>query len=198
MLDMVSRKWIATLCSAEETSTQVENCFLAALADEGLLDQVDQRATTALREALMSGDREQIETVINDGQLPMLLAVSDNGPQMRSHSTREFLAGVHIAQHFGRPHTPTDQAWIETLFGHVKGEWPHLEKITDPGDLEAELERVRTEYNAVRLHAAIGYVTPDDEHEGRGDAIRKRRRDGLEMARQQRIDYRRSQAGEQP
>ncbi len=73
----------------------------------------------------------------------MLLAVSDNGPQMRSHSTREFLAGVHIAQHFGRPHTPTDQAWIEALFGHVKGEWPHLEKITDPGDLDAELTRVR-------------------------------------------------------
>ena len=68
-------------------------------------------------------------------------------------------------------HTLQDQAWIETLFGHVKGEWPHLEKITDPGELEAELELVRAEYNAVRLHAGIGYVTPADEHEGRGDAI---------------------------
>ncbi|MBV9315534.1 MAG: DDE-type integrase/transposase/recombinase, partial [Pseudonocardia sp.] len=58
-----------------------------------------------------------------------LWAISDNGPQMRSHTTREFLAGVAIAQQFGRPHTPEDQAWIETLFGHVTGEWPHLEKI---------------------------------------------------------------------
>ena len=198
VLDMVSRKWIATLVSAEETSTQVETCFLTALQDEGLLELADQRTTAALREALLSGDREQIETVIDDGELPMLLAVSDNGPQMRSHTTREFLAGVHIAQHFGRPHTPTDQAWIETLFGHVKGEWPHLEKITDPGDLEAELERVRTEYNTVRLHASIGYVTPDDEHEGRGEAIRKHRRDGLDRARQQRIDYRRNQTENQP
>ncbi len=24
---------------------------------------------------------------------------------------------------------------IETLFGHVKGEWPHLEKIRDPGEV---------------------------------------------------------------
>jgi len=48
------------------------------------------------------------------------------------------------------------------------------------------------EYSAVRLHAAIGYVAPDDEHEGRG-AIRQERRDGLEQARQNRIDYRRAQ-----
>jgi putative transposase len=53
-----------------------------------------------------------------------LLAVSDNGPQMTSESTREFLALCSIVQHFGRPHTATDQAPIESFFGHVKGEWP--------------------------------------------------------------------------
>ena len=196
VLDMVSRKWIATLVSAEETSTQVEVCFLAALESEGLLEVIDERDTEQLRQALLSGQPEAIEQAVGEGQVPLLLAVSDNGPQMRSHSTREFLAGVHIAQHFGRPHTPTDQAWIETLFGHVKGEWPHLEKIVDPGELEAELDRVRIQYNGIRLHASIGYVTPDDEHEGRGDAIRKARRDGLEQARQERLDHHRRSRGQ--
>jgi hypothetical protein len=195
---MVSRKWLATVCSAEETSTQVEVAFLAALEAEGLLDQVDARDTEQLRAALLSGQADQLTGVVEGGQVPLLLAVSDNGPQMRSHSTREFLAGVHIAQHFGHPHTPTDQAWIETLFGHVKGEWPHLEKITDPGVLDAELDRVQTDYNTIRLHASIGYVTPEDEHEGRGDAIRQHRCDGLERARQARLDYRRGTTGEQP
>lgn len=51
---------------------------------------------------------------------------------------------------------------------------------------------MRAEYNGVRLHAAIGYVTPGDEHEGRGDAIRQQRRDGLAAARLARIDYRRN------
>ena len=198
VLDMVSRKWVATVCSPEETSTQVETCFLAALEAEGLLETAEARETEGLRQALLSGEREELEAVIDKGQLPMLLAVSDNGPQMRSHTTREFLAGVHIAQHFGRPHTPTDQAWIETLFGHVKTEWPHLEKITDPGDLEAELDRVRAEYNTLRLHASIGYVTPAEEHDGHGDAIRARRRHGLDRARQARLDYRRGATGEQP
>ena len=35
--DLVSRKWIADIVSAEETSTQVENLFTDALAVEGLL-----------------------------------------------------------------------------------------------------------------------------------------------------------------
>ena len=40
-----------------------------------------------------------------------------------------------------------DQAWIESLFAHVKADWPHLDRIDDPGVLRAELERVRHEYN---------------------------------------------------
>ena len=42
--DLVSRKWIADIVSAEETSTQVEIVFSDALAVEGLLDLVEARA----------------------------------------------------------------------------------------------------------------------------------------------------------
>lgn len=54
---------------------------------------------------------------------------------MTSHATREFFAALAIAQRLGRPATPTDQAWIESLFGHVKTENPHLEQIGDPAAL---------------------------------------------------------------
>lgn len=43
----------------------------------------------------------------------------------------------------------------------------------------------------MRLHESIGYVTPDDEHHGRGDAIRKARREGLTTACTTRIATRR-------
>ncbi len=69
-----------------------------------------------------------------------------------------------IAQHFGRPGTPTDQAWIESLFGHLKVEQPHLLAIDDPAVLRAELGVQQIHYNTVRLHQGVGYVTPDDEH----------------------------------
>jgi putative transposase len=44
----------------------------------------------------------------------------------------------------------------------------------------------------VRLHAAIGYVTPADEHAGRGEQIRRARRNGLRRARAARIAYHRA------
>jgi transposase InsO family protein len=111
---------------------------------------------------------------------------------MIAANTRKFMALVAIAQHFGRPSTPTDQAWIESLNGTIKGEWPHLLAITDPTVLRAELDVVRTEYNTTRLHSGIGYVTPEDEHTGRGQGIRQARREGLDRARQTRLAYHRS------
>ena len=81
----------------------------------------------------------------------MLLAISDNGTEMHARDTAKFMAMCSIAQHFGRPSTPTDQAWIETLWGHIKFEFPHLMTIIDPAVLAAELERGRGIYNGVRF-----------------------------------------------
>jgi transposase InsO family protein len=175
-----------TVVSGEETSTQIQVAFIEALEDEELLELVEARANGV------------IDLAVDDPSRPILLAVSDNGPQMTSGSTREFMATCAIAQHFGRPGTPTDQAWIESLFSHVKAEWPHLDLIADPEVLRVELEVVRREYNGTRLHASLAYVTPDDEHEGRGPAIRKARKDGLAAARAKRIDYHRQLRQSQP
>ena len=88
--------------------------------------------------------------------------------------------------------TALGQAHIESFFSHLKGDWPHLTGITDPAALDTELARIRREYNTVRLHAAIGYVTPDDERHGRGPAIRRARTAGLRRARAERIKQNRA------
>ncbi|MCP4963691.1 MAG: transposase [bacterium] len=171
---MVSRRWISTLVSPEETSTQVRVVFDQALITEGL-------------DALLTDERLDLD--LDDPQRPILLAVLDNGPAMTSGDTKAYMAALAITQHHGRPHTPTGQAWIESFFGHIKGEWPHLNTITDPVELETELNRIRIEYNEIRLHEAIGYVTPNDEHHGQGERIRQARRQGLERARQRRLNH---------
>lgn len=187
VVDLVSRKWIDHLVSVEETATEVAAVFTRALDEEGL--RVAGLAITA---------DGHVPIATDDPRRPILLAVSDNGPQMTSGSTREFMAMHAIATHFGRPGTPTDQAPIESFFGHIKTEWPHLTLLTDPAELSRELDRVRDDYNTQRLHAAIGYVTPDDEHQGRGPAIRRSRRTGLKWARRRRIAYHRKHHNEPP
>lgn len=186
--DLISRKWLTHLVSVEETHTQVENGFTAALEAEGLLDAALDRGQ----------DRAGADPDDPDRPVPILLAVSDNGSQMISGDTRTFMTLLAIAQHFGRPSTPTDQAWIESLNGTIKTEWPHLLAIDDPAVLRAELDRLQVHYNSVRLHQGIGYVTPNDEHEGRGQAIRQARRDGMQRARQHRLARHRAERDNQP
>jgi putative transposase len=132
VMDVVSRRWLTTLVSAEESSTQVEVAFTDALCSEGLAERIDARLLAQLRAGTVQP--ADLDGPDADG-VPVLIVMSDNGPQMRSHSTRQFMAACAIMQRFGRPGTPTDQAWIECLFGHVKTEWPHLEKIRDAGEL---------------------------------------------------------------
>ena len=134
IIDLVSRKWIATILASEATGISVRVLFTKALADEGLLgDEL----------ALRLADLDDAAVGDDDLAVPLLVAISDNGTEMKCRDTRRFMAVCSIAQHFGRRSTPTDQAWIETLWGHIKYEHPHLMAITDPAVLAGELERIR-------------------------------------------------------
>ena len=79
ILDVVTRKWLATLVTAEETATQVEVVFAQALDTEGLWPVVEARQAERARHGDDGSDGDQ---------QPILLAMSDNGPQMRAGTTR--------------------------------------------------------------------------------------------------------------
>jgi putative transposase len=71
IVDMVSRKWIDTLVSVEETATQVQVIFEHALELEGLLELLTD---------------ERLDLAVDDPARPILLAVSDNGPPMAAQT----------------------------------------------------------------------------------------------------------------
>jgi len=78
----------------------VQLLFAQALADQGLLGDDG-----------LPAERDE------DG--PILVAWSDNGSEMTAIDTRQFMALMAIAQHHGRPGTPTDQAHVESFFSHL-------------------------------------------------------------------------------
>jgi transposase InsO family protein len=106
IVDVVTRYWIGYLLSVEQTHTQAQLPFARALEDQGLLgpDGLPIRG---------------------EDEGPILVAWSDNGSEMTAIDTRQFMALMTIAQHHGRPGTPTDQAHVESFFSHLKGDWPH-------------------------------------------------------------------------
>ena len=93
IIDLVSRKWIVTILTGQPDSVAVRVLFTKALDAEGLLDD-------RLRDRLTDLDAVPDD---DDEGLPLLLAISDNGTEMRSKDTRRFMALCSIAQQFGRP-----------------------------------------------------------------------------------------------
>ena len=73
--------------------------FLAGLEAEGLLEGLEWRLD------------HPDDVDLDDEAAPVLLAVSDNGPEMRSGETRAFMALLTIGQHFGRDHSTVIHAY---------------------------------------------------------------------------------------
>ena len=108
--DLVSRKWLTEVVSVEETSTQVKLGFTTALEAEGLLEVVEDRYSDDL-----------VDPAVEDERLPILLVVSDNGPQMTSGSTRR-VHGPARDRPALRPARDADR--VESAWGAVPGSLP--------------------------------------------------------------------------
>jgi len=154
-----------------------------------------QRERVRVTEQPTAGRDGRVDPDADDGLTPILLAVSDNGSQMISRNTHTFMTLLAIAQHFGRPSTPTDQDRIADRDHQGRVATPTRDRRPRGPCVWSSTP---SEYNSVRLHQGIGYITPDDEHEGRGEAIRQARRDGLTKARQQRLAHHRAERENQP
>ena len=123
----------------------------------------------------------------------LLTALSDRGGQMKGTKTKLHLIGKHnIRLEFSRPYTPDDNAWIETFIKYMKyhPECPEgFETVQDVVDWVTKFQRL---YNN-HPHSSLGYVRPNDEHEGLGNAIRQQRKENLVTAKQNRLAYYHSQ-----
>ena len=108
---------------------------------------------------------------------------------MKGSRTKAHLIGKwNIRLEFARPYTPDDNAWIETFIKYMKyhPECPeYFETVQDVIDWVAKFQKLYNDHP----HSSLGYVRPNDEHAGLGNAIRQRRQDNLKLAAQKRRAY---------
>lgn len=125
-----------------------------------------------------------------------LTVLSDRGGQMKGSRTKAHLIGKwNIKLEFARPYTPDDNAWIEAFIKYMKYHPACPESFKTVQDVIDWVAKFRELYND-HPHSSLGYVRPNEEHEGLGNAIRQRRKENLRLARQRRLGFYRLQKAE--
>lgn len=112
--------------------------------------------------------------------------ISDNGPQFIARDFKEFIRICGMTHVKTSPFYPQSNGKIERWHQSLKGECLRPGVPLSVGDARRLVSRYVEYYNTVRLHSAIGYVTPQAKLEGREPAIFAARDRKLEEARRQR------------
>lgn len=119
--------------------------------------------------------------------------ISDNGPQFIARDFKEFIRISGMTHVRTSPYYPQSNGKLERWHQSVKCECIRPLTPLTLEDARRLIQRYVDYYDGVRLHSAIGYVTPADRLVGRQAEIHAARDRKLEQARQLR-QLRRQQA----
>ncbi len=86
---------------------------------------------------------------------------SDNGPEFVNKQIREWLERIGVKTLFIEPGSPWQNAYIESFNGKLRGECLNRELFTSLAEAIYVVEQLRQEYNSIRPHASLGYLTPE-------------------------------------
>lgn len=112
--------------------------------------------------------------------------ISDNGAQFTAREFKEFIRINGMTHVRTSPYYPQSNGKIERLHGTIKTECIRPQTPLSLEDARRVVGNYVHHYNDVRLHGAIGYVTPKDRLENRQQEILARRDQRLEQAREKR------------
>jgi putative transposase len=84
----------------------------------------------------------------------------DNGPEFISKALDAWAFEHGVKLHFIRPGKPTQNGHIESFNGKLRDECLNTNWFTDLLDAKEKIELWRKDYNEVRPHSSLGYLTP--------------------------------------
>jgi putative transposase len=147
-----------------------------------------------IRETMTEADVQQIIQRAREsfpGVTPRI--ISDNGPQFIAKDFKEFIRVCGMTHVKTSPYYPQSNGKIERFHRTIKGDCIRTETPLCLEDARRVVARYVEHYNTVRLHSAIGYITPQAKLEGRDKAIFAERDRKLEAARERRKQQRQAQ-----
>lgn len=118
--------------------------------------------------------------------------ISDNGPQFIAKDFKEFIRLTGMTHVRTSPYYPQSNGKIERWHKSIKSECIRPKTPLSLDDGRRLVSGYVQHYNTVRLHSAIGYLTPSDKLAGREQQIFDQRDARLALARQRRRQARRN------
>ena len=119
--------------------------------------------------------------------------ISDNGPQFIAKDFKEFIRIAGMTHVRTSPYYPQSNGKIERWHKTLKGDCLRVQVPLSLDDARRLVAGFVDQYNQVRLHSALGYVTPKDRLEGRHKEIGAQRDRKLAAARERRRQLRQAE-----
>ena len=112
--------------------------------------------------------------------------ITDNGPQFIARDFKEFIRVAGMTHVRTSPYYPQSNGKIERYHRTIKGECIRVTSLWSLDDTRRVVDQYVRHYNEVRLHSAIGYVTPLAKLRGQEKQVFDERDRKLEAARERR------------
>ena len=130
-----------------------------------LLHVVDEYTREALAMRLArSIDADHTTRVLDQivrerGAGPELVRM-DNGPEMTANALRDWCRFNQAGTSYIEPGSPWQNPYVESFGGRLRDELLAVEAFSSLLEAQVLVEDWRIEYNTVRPHSALGYLTP--------------------------------------
>ena len=126
-----------------------------------LMDGCSREALWIEVDTSLPGQRvvQVLDSVAQERGFPEAIQV-DNGPEFISRAVDQWADAHGVTLHFIDPGKPVQNAFIESFNGKFRDECLNQSWYTNLEDARQVIEAWRVDYNTVRPHSSLGYLTP--------------------------------------
>ena len=86
---------------------------------------------------------------------------SDNGPEFISIALQEWTATCDAQMRYVKPGSPWQNGCVESFHDKMRDEFLQMETFITVAEARVLLENWRMQYNQIRPHSSLGYLTPE-------------------------------------
>ncbi len=86
----------------------------------------------------------------------------DNGPELTANALRDWCRFTGTGTSYIEPGAPWQNPYVESFGGRLRDELLAVEAFTSLLEAQVLVEDWRIEYNTLRPHSTLGYLTPTD------------------------------------